>query len=175
MNPKNCEETFIKPMFITTCSCLTTKVMSSPGLTARLSSLMLTWSPLGAIDGHICWAKFCCRSTPPSHTLETTFLYLQKTVGSEHSESEVSRRMPSEAPNVSVMVANEYSLGSQTDKIADHQNQLMMQILWWATLPLLNKTCWRNRVWSTMRISLVCIGRICLFKFRNMPDQPSRS
>ena len=37
--------------------------------------------------------------------------------------------MPSEAPNASVMVANEYSLGSQTDKIADDQNKLMMQIL----------------------------------------------
>lgn len=77
-NQKNSEETFIKPMFVTTCSCLTMKVMSSPGLRVRLSPLMLIWSPLGAINGHICCAKFCCRSTPPSHTLETTFLYLQK-------------------------------------------------------------------------------------------------
>lgn len=83
MNPKSSDETFIKPMFIPTCSCLTMKVMSSPGLMARLSSLMLIWSPLGAINGHICCAKFCCRSTPPSHMLEITFLYLQKqyTVG----------------------------------------------------------------------------------------------
>lgn len=36
--------------------------------------------------------------------------------------------MSSEALNASVMVANEYSSGSRTDKIADDQNQLMMQI-----------------------------------------------
>lgn len=36
--------------------------------------------------------------------------------------------MPSETLNVSLMVADEYSLGSQTDKIAD-QNLLVVQIL----------------------------------------------
>jgi len=66
----------------------------------------------------------------------TTFTHIRnnfpvpaKTVSSEHNEPEVRGRMPSEALNASVIAANKYSLGSQTDKTAHDPNQLMMQIL----------------------------------------------
>lgn len=49
--------------------------------------------------------------------------------------------MPAKAPYACVIVAAAFSLGSQTDKIANDQSQLTMQVLSLGTLPLLGETC----------------------------------
>jgi hypothetical protein len=59
-----------------TCSCRTTNSTSSLGRTATASPRMLTCRPRGAWRGHCSCTGLCCRSTPPSHTLDTTFRYL---------------------------------------------------------------------------------------------------
>lgn len=64
------------PGWMLTCSCRTTNSTSSLGRTATASPRMLTCRPRGAVRGHCSCTGLCCRSTPPSHTLDTTFRYL---------------------------------------------------------------------------------------------------
>lgn len=64
------------PGWMLTCSCRTTNSTSSLGRTDTASPWMLTCRPRGAVRGHCSCTGLCCRSTPPSHTLDTTFRYL---------------------------------------------------------------------------------------------------
>lgn len=64
------------PGWMLTCSCRTTNSTSSLGRTDTASPRMLTCRPRGAVRGHCSCTGLCCRSTPPSHTLDTTFRYL---------------------------------------------------------------------------------------------------